>query len=182
MDWKNDKRIHFAIGLAVTLLAIKMLFFPDNLFYAVEAFGTPDLNSEGVPEAGQEHVGIGFEGILPLIVDFFVTAMVFIGGWIIATTVNIWSAVSGKLSTPTVSPASFAPVRSNPSNTSLETIKTSLAQAAALNNEKELLKIAKMIRRPYAIAQLNEALEKGDSEGAKRLFEELNVSLKESAR
>lgn len=175
INWKSDRRVHFAIGLAVVFIAAKWLF-SNSLFYAAV-----DMTSK--PAEGQTSAGVTLSALLPVVFDLLIGGIIFIGGY----AVNLAEIVFGRVkqladpntgqpvaSVGTAAPAAAAEAVSLDSPNSMKRAVDSLGDAAAMNDLELLEKLRKQIRKPYALAALNEAYTKGDTEAAAALVDELN--------
>lgn len=88
-DWKNDKRLHAAIGLAVVVLALKWMF-TDSLLRSVEVLqGNVTRDQWDNNVVTSVPVSTFLEGWLPLIYDGVVWLLVAVGSRV------LFGAISG---------------------------------------------------------------------------------------
>ena len=162
-DWKNDRRVQFAVGLAIVLVAAKWLF-TGTLLFAIA-----DLQS--APEDGQTRTGLVTNALVPGFVDTVVGVIIAIGAWIL----NLGGMLAGMISSnlrPAPAPAETSTVNDFDRRRN-EVIE--FAQAAADNDKETLEALRVQIRKPQALAELNEAYTVGDTESASRLKAELDA-------
>ncbi len=150
MGFLKDKRVRFAIGLAVVLLAIKWLF-SDSLLFAMSTI------EEG-------NTGSATTAFLPLVLDFFIGALVAIGAWVI----DAGSFLVGRFS-PSSQPAAALSTDAD----SMRSNVISLGNAVASNDIDAIEPLMTLIRQPFAIRELSEAYTSGKMEEAERLSAEL---------
>jgi hypothetical protein len=179
INWKTDRRVHFAVGLAIVFVAAKWLF-TGSLFYAA-------VDMTAKPADGQTSAGVTFSALLPVVFDLLIGGIIFIGGYAI----NLAEIVFGRVRTlvdsggantkadgleghPTDA-ASQAVSLDSPA--SMKRAVDQLGDAAAVNDLELLEKLRKQIRKPYAMAALTEAYSRGDTEAAAVLVDELNKML-----
>lgn len=179
INWKSDKRVHLAIGIAIAFVGAKWLF-TGNLFYAVA-----DVMQK--PAEGQTKVGLTFTALLPIVFDVVIGGLIAVGAY----SVNLAELLFGRArqlidknqvatSPPDPSPHVAAVVGVDPSLDSPIAMKRAvdaLGDAAAENDREQIEKLLKQIRKPYALAALTEAYGKGDTEAAAALVSELNGML-----
>lgn len=156
-NWKNDRRIQFAIGLAVVLVGVKWLFTGTPLF----AIG--DL--QAAPAEGQSKASATATALLPVVVDLVVGVLVAVGAWVVNLAGMIFSRVSG-------SEAPASSVEADSSSKARQTV-LDFARAAARNDLVAMESLRVQLRRPEALAEYRDACEAGDVEAASRLNEEL---------
>lgn len=161
--WLEDRRVLFAIGLAVTLLAIKWLF-SDTLLSAADTI-----------EEGK--TGSATTAILPFLLDGFVTIMVAIG-----TRVAFGALfVAGRLQTalsPTENPAqptatAAAPIQTTAAPQSLAALRDELADAVAANDRPRENDARRRLRLPFAMAEMNAAYAEGNTKLGRQLSDEV---------
>jgi hypothetical protein len=102
-DWKNDRRIHFAVGLAVLVLACKWLI-TGSLLRSIEVLqgGVTTSVWDDMGNVKSVPVSTFMEGWLPLIFDFAVTLIVAIGAKIVAGSLTLFGGVRSTVSSPVV--------------------------------------------------------------------------------
>lgn len=179
INWKTDRRVQFAVGLAVVFVAAKWLF-TGSLFYAA-------VDMTAKPADGQTSAGVTFSALLPVVFDLVIGGIIFVGGYAINLAEIVFGRVKTLLDPETGQPQSSASL-AGPS--SVETSQVSLdspasmkravdqlGDAAAVNDLELLEKLRKQIRKPYAMAALTEAYSRGDTEAAATLVDELNKML-----
>lgn len=176
INWKTDRRVHFAIGLAVVFIAAKWLF-SNSLFYAAV-----DMTSK--PAEGQTSAGVTLSALLPVVFDLLIGGIIFIGGYAVNLAEIVFGRVKQLVDPNTGQPVANVSAAANPtaaaeavsldSPNSMKRAVDSLGDAAAMNDLDLLEKLRKQIRKPYALAALNEAYTKGDTEAAAALVDELN--------
>jgi len=173
-NWKTDRRVQFAIGLAVVLVAAKWLFTGD-LFYAAV-----DMTQQ--PADGQTQTGVASSAVLPILVDILVGGLVFVGGWVL----NLGELLIGRIQTAINPPAQLAASQAVSQSSNRDAVVAvdmagtlrqsviSLGDAAAINDLDAMERLRVQIRKPFALAALNEAYGKGDTDAASLLVAELN--------
>jgi len=175
INWKTDRRVHLAIGLAVVFVAAKWLF-TSSLFYAA-------VDMTAKPAEGQTSAGLTLSALLPIVFDLAVGALIFIGGYAINLFDLLFGRVRQLVDPDTSQPqavSGVAGVTASESAVSLDSPNSmkravdSLGDAAAMNDLDQMEKLRKQIRKPYALAALNDAYSKGDTEAAATLVDELN--------
>lgn len=146
---KEDKRIQFAIGVAVLILAIKWIF-SQTLSDAYLSYTAIEEDPEKLKNP------MDFWAMIMPIVDIFIASMVGIGAYVIRSSEWLFGRIKD-----------ISPV--------VETgdLIKDFARAAAINDEEKLINLRIQIRRPYAIGELTEAITNGDRSKANSLFEEL---------
>jgi hypothetical protein len=179
-DWKNDRRVHFAIGLAVCLLAIKWLF-TGSLLYSVEVIQGEVTKSvwDDMGNVKSVPVSTFLEGWLPLIFDFAITAFVAIGARVLVGGLSIFSGVQGVINgqvKPKVEPAE-AVVQPVGEQEQMRAAVIDLGRAAAANDAVALEQLRIALRQPQALRELQDAYRVGDIDAANRLTAELNAML-----
>lgn len=173
-NWKTDRRVQLAIGLAVVFVAAKWLF-TGSLFYAA-------VDMTAAPSEGQTKSGIAFSALIPVVFDLAIGAFIGIGAYVI----NLAELLVGRVrslvdpntgqqtAAAVAAPASTAEPVSLDSPGSMRSAVMALGDAAASNDLDQLEKLRKQIRKPYALAELNDAYSKGDTAAAADLVDELN--------
>ncbi len=172
-NWKTDRRVQLAIGLAVVFVAAKWLF-TGSLFYAA-------VDMTAAPSEGQTKSGIAFSALIPVVFDLAIGAFIGIGAYVINLAELLVGRVRSLVGQPepithaatTVSAAAVESV-SLDSPGSMRSAVMALGDAAASNDLDQLEKLRKQIRKPYALAELNDAYSKGDTAAAADLVDELN--------
>ena len=175
INWKTDRRVHLAIGLAVVFVAAKWLF-TGSLFYAA-------VDMTAKPAEGQTSAGLTLSALLPIVFDLAVGVLIFVGGYAINLFDLLFGRVRQLVDPDTSQPqavSGVAGVTASESAVSLDSPNSmkravdALGDAAAMNDLDQMEKLRKQIRKPYALAALNEAYSKGDTEAAAALVDELN--------
>lgn len=165
MQWQNNRKVQFAVGVTVIVLAIRWLLTGD-LLYAVEA---------AQPPAEGEVKSISFLNALwPLLVE----TCVIVGSSVIAWALGIWSRVVDLFDgdgqtppTPVVEPA-----------TGLSKDKIlELGRAAVSGDSVRVAELVKEIRTPHIIAaEMQEAVIAGNLARIKELTSELELRPREA--
>lgn len=145
-DWKDNRKIQFAVGATSIFLLVRWLLTGD-LLLAVEAAQSP---TEG------ETKSVSFFSVLwPMLVE----AVVIVGASAIAFGLKIWSfvydAIQGSSPNTEATPTAAEPE-------SRDGIISGLARAVATADSAGEARYKTQIRKPYAIAELNTALDEGD--------------------
>ncbi len=74
-NWKTDRRVQLAVGLAVVFVAAKWLF-SGSLFYAAV-----DMTAQ--PADGQTSAGLTISALLPIVFDLAIGGIIFLGSYAI---------------------------------------------------------------------------------------------------
>jgi hypothetical protein len=170
-DWKNDRQIHFAIGLAVLVLACKWLI-TGSLLRSIEVLQggvTTNVwdstgNVESVP------VSTFLEGWLPLIFDFVITLVVAIGAKIVAGSLTLFGGVRSTVSAPVVEVSDAVP--SDEKAQALAWAQQ-LAIAAGANDKAVGDEVWAKLRDYQLRKEIAAAVAKNDMESADSLLAEL---------
>lgn len=166
MDWKNNKRIQIAVGLAVVVLAFRWLF-SNTLSDAALAYSTPPLDEGQVGDPATA---------LAMIWPFVELAMVILGAiglYVLNLGDWIWSQMKG-VADSEVSIKSIAPAtEKTTTNVNPEVMQRNLARAVAMNDDAEIGRLRVLVRRPYALGELVDAVNENDFSKAETLFGEL---------
>lgn len=178
---KTDRRIQFAVGLAVVLVLAKWLF-TGSLFYAA-------VDVQRVPADGQTSAGVTVSALLPLVVDLVVGVLVSIGLWIMNAGEWLFGRVRSDMqaSAHPQSPlhADTSQVASSPPVPSVlvglqglnQEIVLDLGRAALSNDQEKLELIRWQLRKPQAIKELAEAYDQGDADTVQARKAELDAML-----
>jgi hypothetical protein len=167
-DWKDNRKIQFAVGATVIFLLLRWLLTGDLLMVAEAARPPADGETKSVT-------------VLAVVWPMLIEAVIIVGISAIAFGLRIWSWVvdlidsaRGVVDPPsfTSSPASSSPV-SLPASPSASTMVTDLAQAVARNDTESERSIKTQIRLPYAIEELNAKIREGNFAGADKLMAEI---------
>ena len=156
----KDRRVQFAIGLAVVLLAVKWLFTGSLLMAA-------DAIDEG-------KTGSVTTAALPLVLDFVVGAMIAIGAWVVDLGGVLLGRIAGSAaaSAPGGISGAAGVLIANDADAMRSNV-IALGNAVAINEADSIEPLMTMIRQPFAIRELSEAYTSGDIERAERLNAEL---------
>ena len=179
-NWKTDRRVQLAIGLAVVFVAAKWLF-TGSLFYAAV-----DMTQK--PAEGQTSAGLTVSALLPIVFDLVIGGLIFVGGYAINLAEMLFGRVkqlidpdTGQPVAPTVMSSMAGPSATvDPAPVSLDSpgsmkkAADSLIDAVAANDVDKTERLIIQIRKPYALAELTEAYTKGDTDAAASLVSELN--------
>lgn len=104
-DWKNDKRLHAAIGVAVVVLALKWMF-TDSLLRSVEVLqGNVTRDQWDNNVVTSVPVSTFLEGWLPLIYDGVVWLLVAVGSRVLFGAISGYTAVKSLVNKQSVVPA-----------------------------------------------------------------------------
>ena len=155
MNWKSDKRIHFAVGVVLIFLGINWLF-SGSLFCAIAETADPTMDDQG------QRLSSPIATWLPIIFDFLVGICIGVGAYFVQAVSWIFSGASRS---EEVTVPSASPVAANP--------QLELARAAATNDREALLYQAGRVRAVYAREELSAAMANGDYKAAQQLFAEL---------
>jgi hypothetical protein len=163
MDWKNNKRIQIAVGIAVVVLAFRWLF-SNTVSNALLAYNEPPLEEGSVGDPMTA---------LAMIWPFVELAMAILGAiglYVLNAGEWIWAKAQGTSDQPMLQESTVdSPVASiNP-----EAVQRDLARAVAINDTAEVEKLKVLVRRPYALGELVEAVNGGKWDKAEGLFSEL---------
>ena len=150
-DWKDNRKIQFAVGATVIFLFLRWLFTGD-LLMAVQAAQPP---AEGETKSVT---------LLAVLWPMLVEAVIIVGVSAIAFGLKIWSFIvdlidnARGVTNSDISPETktAAPIESR------DGLLNGLARAVATNDAASETKFKTQIRKPYAIAELNAALDDGD--------------------
>jgi hypothetical protein len=189
-DWKTDRRVHFAVGLAVCLLAAKWLF-TGSLLYSVEAIQGEVTRTVWDDQGNVKSVPVSAftAGWLPLIFDFAITVMIGIGARVLVGAMSIFSGVKQAASEPSkLSKSGKSEAGKSETEASASGLQLSeqdqmraavidLGRAAAANDVAALEQLRIALRQPQAMRELQAAYQAGDIEAANRLTAELNAML-----
>ncbi len=165
--WFADRRVQFAIGLAVVLVAAKWLF-TGSLLYTADTL-----------ESGE--TGSVTTAVVPLVLDILVGALIGIGAWV----VNLVEVMAGKVKQQTSSQPTG--VRISNDSDAMRSNVIALGNAVAVGDTESIEPLMTMIRQPFAIRELSEAYSAGEIEKAELLSAELkkmheNAPVKRSAK
>ena len=170
-DWKNDRRVQFAVGLAIVLVAAKWLF-TGSLMSDVEVM-RGQVTEQVMDEDGSlKSVPVPTSaGVISIAMDFLIGALVTIGAWVL----NLGGLLVGRLTNSTTSP-SLAD-ESPPVSEDEKTRKLAIALAAAAqSNELDQLEALRIqLRLPMAMDELRDAYQAGDLTAAGTLNAELQT-------
>lgn len=165
--WASNRVFQFAAGVTVIFVFLRWLFTGD-LLLAVEALRPPE---EG------ETKSVAFFAVLwPMIVE----TVIIIGVSAIAFGLRIWSFVVGVIDQASGKVDPVEPVQTSVQATapvvqtdSPEGLVNGLARAVATNDAASENRYKTQIRRPYAMVEMNAALEEGDFDAAQQRFDEI---------
>ena len=170
-DWRNDRRLHAALGLAIILLAAKVMF-TDTWTESVKVVSGSTKVVESVDVDGNVKaipVSVFTDGWLPMLLDLAYGVLVFIGGKFLAGALMgadlIRSTVTGKPNAPpAVEPASLDVTTDD----FREYIKATKVNDADSVNQYRI-----KIRKPDACRELNQACIEGDFVKGDAIYAEL---------
>lgn len=190
-DWRKDRRLLGAIGLAVIILGIKWLFTGSLLFdidvmrgVATRQVVREDGNTAAVPV---ERV----EGVASVATDFVITALVAVGTWAVNLGEAIYLFVSRGVSriahmndsppttaTDLPAPVTYGSVAASLSVADPEVSRRqdevlNFARSAASNDKARMEELRIAIRKPRAVEELLEAVAQGDFEIGDVVYSEL---------
>jgi hypothetical protein len=169
INWKTDRRVHLAIGLAIVFVGAKWLFTGSLLYAAV------DMTAK--PAEGQTSAGVTFSALLPVLFDLVIGGIIFLGGYAINLADIVFNRARQIVSPDTGQTVAVPPTSSEPlvdSASGMRQAILSLGDAAASNDLESIERLRIQIRKPYALASLSEAYGKGDTAAAAELVAELN--------
>lgn len=155
MDWKNNKRIQVAVGLAVVFLALRWLFSP-TLQDAALAYSEPPLAEGDVADP------VSGLALLWPVVELGIAFLAGVGLWVINIGDWAWNQFqSGRSETSKVAAASP------------DKIQRDLIQAIATNDVEARAKLEPMVRGPEAISEMVASVSEGDFASAESKLAEL---------
>lgn len=170
-DWKDNRKIQFAVGATVIFLLLRWLLTGDLLMVAEAARPPADGETKSVT-------------ILAVVWPMLIEAVIIVGISAIAFGLRIWSWVVDLIDSargvvdPVVAGSSPASITkqsgiSIASADDRNTLVTDLAQAVARNDTESERSIKTQIRLPYAIEELNAKIREGNFAGADKLMAEI---------
>lgn len=171
-DWKNDRRVQFAVGLAIVLVAAKWLF-TGSLMSDVEVMRGQVTEQVMDEDGALKSVPVPTSaGAISIAMDFLIGVLVTIGAWVL----NLGGLIMGKLTNSTTSP-SLADESPPPVSEDEKTRKLAIALAAAAqSNELDQLEALRIqLRLPMAMDELRDAYQAGDLTAAGTLNAELQT-------
>jgi len=164
--WRDSKTVQFAVGATLIIVFAWWMFTGDIPFLSQVAFSEPAKGEDGNVQAVEW---------LPVVWGMLFQACVIVGASAIGLFSGIWSAVVRAIgqkpvaateSTPVVTQAVSAPIDPD-SNV------RGLVRAVAENDSASKVKFETQIRWPYAIIELNTAIEEGNFDLADERIREL---------
>lgn len=172
-DWKNDRRMQFAVGLAILVMGISWLFTGD-LLYAINILRGDAVRERMDNEGNLSSVPVPTSvAVTSLVVNFAMGAVVAIGAWVL----NLGGIVFGKLSSGSQAAASGVSATNLPASDSEDDrtrkLVVALATAAQANDREKMDSLRVELRLPKAMDELQDAYRAGDLELAASLNAEL---------
>lgn len=159
----QDKRVLFAIGVAVSVATIALglkWMFTGSLFMAA------DTIDEG-------KTGSVSTAIVPLLMDFIPWLMIAIGTYVVTFFRAAFGAIQ-KATQPDGSPADApSPGRLMTDKQTLERLVLDLGNAVAINDLPLVAELQRQLRLPFALDELSEAYRSGDVALGKSLAAEV---------
>lgn len=172
-DWKNDKRLHAAIGVAVVVLALKWMF-TDSLLRSVEVLqGNVTRDQWDNNVVTSVPVSTFLEGWLPLIYDGVVWLLVAVGSRVLFGAISGYTAVKSLVNKQSVVASVESQSVAIDEVAQGQKLVADFVVAAQKNLPAQLEECRVQLRKPEALFELNEAYEKGDLEKAALLSTEL---------
>lgn len=171
-DWKNDRRMQFAVGLAI--LAIGISWLSGNLFYAINILRGEAVREQIDNDGNVSSVLVPTSmAVTSLIVDFVIGAVIAVGAW----GMNLGGIVYGRLSNnsssqPVADKSTVMPLAESEDDRTRKLV-VSLATAAQANDREKMDALRIELRLPKAMDELQEAYRAGDLELAASLNAEL---------
>lgn len=168
--WRDNKTLRFAVGVTLTVLFIRWLITGDLLFAVQSAAEQP---AEGETKS---------VALLSALWPMFFEAMIIVGTAAIAWAFKLWDLLYGLLNSASTKANTQATPTETPESTaqqpqSVDSLVQGLARAAATNDTATMAKLKVQIRKPYALDELNQAYNEGDSKRAESLTKELNAMI-----
>lgn len=157
MDWKNNKRIQIAIGIAIIVLAMRWLFAPTLQDAALAYSAEPPADGDVADPL------TGWALVWP-VVELALAMLAGLGAYAINLGDWIWSQIQGGSS----SEGQLAVTAASP-----DRIHRELIQAIASGNESARMRLEPMVRGPEAIREVSAALAEGEFDAAQERIAEL---------
>lgn len=159
MDWKNNKRIQIAIGIAIIVLAMRWLFAPTLQDAALAYSAEPPADGNVAdPLTGWALIWPVVELVLAMLAGLGAYA-INLGDW-------LWGQVQGSSSSAAKATVAVA----SPDN-----VQRELIQAIATGNESARMRLEPMVRGPEAIREVSAALAEGEFGVAQERIAELEA-------
>lgn len=180
IDWENDRRVHFAIGVGLIWLALTWFlpwtFSSHSLEIAAnDGYETRQvMGDDGSLRSVSEPASGIVTFVLPLI-EQVIALIVALGSYAISGA--FWTA--GKISTAVSQSGTKAtaagPAAAREPEQDPEDLKKLLVAAAATRDATALMAVANRVRRPYAELETMDAIRSNDFETAKKRLAELEA-------
>ena len=168
MKWRDNPKLHIAVGVTVSAIFLYWLFTGDLLLLADAAVEPDDGKTKSVT-------------VLAVVWPMFLKAMAFIGVSVVGWVAGIWDFVAAKIEQTKQS--SVVPADNETKKPlSRDDILLAMGRAASEGDLPELMRVANEIRKPTAIQRLAEAVEANNVEDAKLLYAELEALMKPVAK
>lgn len=164
--WEN-RTVQFAVGVTVIFLLVRWLLTGDLLLLAEAARAVEDGETKSVSIWGV---------VWPMIFE----AGVIVGASTIAFAVGLWGKLA-ELFAGIRDQAAPAVSRTSEVSGSGQQLAISFARAAASNDTAEMELLRGAIRKPYALAELKQAVSSGDSAKVDALVKELKGLMNRAA-
>lgn len=171
----SDRRVQFAVGLALLLLAVKVMF-TGSLLSSIEVMRGNVTEAVRADDGTMTRVTVpASQGMLEIAFDAIVTIVAGIGGYALTAIVLLFSRLQS-MATPveTTISSSIEPPVSVDSDSGLRKAVIALGEAAATNDLEAMERLRVQIRKPFAMESLNEAYREGNTTAAAVLVAELN--------
>jgi hypothetical protein len=168
-DWRDNRKIQFAVGATVIILLIRWLLTGDLLMIAEAA--RPPVEGE---TKSLSLLAVIWPMIVEAVIITGISSIAFglrIWSWVVDLIDNARGVTSAALQTtsaPTLVEASPAALPE-----SRDGLITGLAQAVARNDTETETKLRTQIRLPYAIEELNSEIRDGNFQNADKLMAEI---------
>lgn len=170
-DWKNDRRVQFAIGLAIVLVAAKWLF-TGSLMSDVEVMRGQVTEQVMDEDGALKSVPVPTSaGVISIAMDFLIGALVTIGAWVL----NLGGLLVGRLTNSTTSPSLVDEPPPVSEDEKTRKLAIALAAAAQSNELDQLEALRIQLRLPMAMDELRDAYQAGDLTAAGTLNAELQT-------
>jgi multisubunit Na+/H+ antiporter MnhC subunit len=172
-DWKNDRRMQFAVGLALLVMGISWLFTGD-LLYSINILRGEAVRERIDNDGNVSSVPVPTSvAVTSLVVDFAVGAIVAIGAWVLNLGGIVYSKLAGSPSSqPVADKSTVMPVAESEDDRTRKLV-VALATAAQANDREKMDALRIELRLPKAMDELQEAYRAGDLELAASLNAEL---------
>lgn len=181
IDWKNDRRVHFALGVGLIWLAatwvLPWTFTAQSLELAANDWQRP---VEVLTEDGMTRTELvpasGFVSFVLPFMEQLVAIIAGLGAWAISSAFWVRDQLAKPAESPAVQPALQA-AAAEPAKAEVDpaALTKKLIQAAALNDQQALSSAAAQVRIPYAERDASRAIRARDYTAARAAIDELEA-------